>query len=223
MAYVQNYTSLVQSIQRYNNRTNTEFVDAIPEFIGLAIDRISKDLANSHAGNLGLEQYVTPADNLTPGVAIIEKPALWRMTIAFSIAGNPLTETVSNSWNPLQYVSYETLRQNFPDPTVTGFPQFYCDYGFNQWLIAPTPNVAYPAEIAYLGTPFPIDEEHQTNWLTTYAPQVMLYACLVESSVFTQNFQLLEKREQLYAQALMSLISQNEARKTDRFSQRDKD
>lgn len=225
MAYAQTYNSLVDSIQKYNNRSDTNFVNQIPEFIGLAIERITNDLNNSQSGNLGSEIYVYPQNpsTLQPGVSILNKPALWRMTLAMNIGGDKSTQTPSNTWNPLKLRRYESLRQDWPDATQTGFPEFYCDYGYGKWLIAPTPNAAYPIQIAYLQKFTPIDADNQSNWLTQYAPEVFLLQCLVQSSIFTQNSELIEQRKQAYTEALSALISQDKGRQTDRFSQGDKD
>lgn len=105
-------------------------------------------------------------------------------------SGATLTPVIGSSnviRNFLLPRSYEWCREYWPDPTQTGDPRFYADYGFSNWLIVPTPSVVAPIEIAYYQLDNPITSANQTNWLTVNASDLLLYACLVETAPFLQD------------------------------------
>lgn len=97
--------------------------------------------------------------------------------------------------------SYEYARMYWPDSTIVGAPKFYSDYDFNHWLITPTPNGALPVEIAYYQILQPIDEDQTANWLTENAPDLLLYAVMVEAQKFLKNFDTVPQWEAFYQTA----------------------
>jgi hypothetical protein len=54
-------------------------------------------------------------------------------------------------------------------------------------LIVPTPDAAYPFEVNYWQQPPLLDAANQTNWLTDYAPQALLYGSLVQCFPFLKE------------------------------------
>jgi hypothetical protein len=99
----------------------------------------------------------------------------------------PVIGTANVVRNFLLPRSYEWCREYWPNPTQTGEPRFYADYGFSNWLIVPTPSAASPIEIAYYQLDNPITSVNQTNWLTDNASDLLLYACLVETAPFLKD------------------------------------
>ena len=59
--------------------------------------------------------------------------------------------TVGGARQPVLLRKYEYLREYWPSPTATGTPVFYADYDYTNWLIAPTPDVAYAFEVWLAG------------------------------------------------------------------------
>lgn len=212
MAFVLTYSTLINQIQNYAECTDAEFINTLDTFITLAQDRITKD-----AKTLGAELYVQ--SSFTPNVSVLQKPALWRNTITFNV-GNGID---NNTRNQLELRSYEFCREYNRNDTVTGLPIYFCDYGYNNWLVTPTPDQAYPFEIAYLQEFAPLDITHQTNWLTQNAPQVLLYACMLEAMFYQKDQEQSAMWEDRYTKALGTLVVEDKNRITDRYSQRDKD
>ena len=220
MSFVLTYTSLVANIMNYLERSDTATQQTIPMFILLAQDRIAKECKT-----LGLETYVTGV--FTPSVAVVPKPAGWKNTITFNI-GTVVPQPPPPA--PPQYLrtqlpqrSYEFCRMYWPNQTLTGLPIYFCDYGYDNWLVTPTPDQAYPFEIAYMSYVQPIDGTTQTNWLTQYAPEVLFYACMLEAMVYLKDDDRLQVWQQLYQDALAKLDTEDKARYTDRYSDRGKD
>lgn len=206
------YNSLVAQVTGYLERSDSNTIAQIPNFIYQAEQRICRE-----SKNIGFEVYVT--GNFTPDVAVYQKPADWRRNITFNYG----TGSGSNSRNSIQLRTYEYLVSYWPDRTQSGPPLFYSDYGYNQYLVAPTPDQAYPFEYGYLALPTPITVDNQTNWLTDYAPDILLYATLLESMGYLKNDERVSTWQEYYNRALASLNNQDAQRVEDRQSNRDSD
>lgn len=215
MAFALTYSTLTTNIMNYLERTDAATLDTIPMFILLAQDRINKECKT-----LGLEVYVTGI--FTPSQSVIQKPAGWKNTLTFNIGSEP-NAPLANTRNQLLQRSYEYCRLYWPDDTQTSIPLFFADYGYNNWLITPTPDQAYPFEIAYMSFVQPIDNTNQTNWLTQYAPEVLFYACMLEAMIYLKNDERIQYWQGFYQDALGKLDIEDKMRYTDRYSDREKD
>ncbi len=201
------YSTLITQVLNFCERSDTTFVNSIPEFIARAQDRINTDL-----GTLILEIYVTGA--FEPGNAVIPKPARWRRTITFNF-GNGVTDDFRNN---LKLRRYEYLLSYWPDRTETGTPIYYADYGPEHFLIAPTPDLAYPFELGYMETPSTLSLANQTNWMTNYAPSLLFYATLTEAIPYLKNDGRVQLIESKYQSFLQPMIKQDRLRLVDRGS-----
>ena len=163
-----------------------------------------------------MRQVVT--STFSGGTSVIQKPNDWRETISINYG----TGTSSNTRNTLLPRSYEYCRNYWPDPTqASSVVSYYSDYNYNYWLVAPTPNSSYPFEIMYYSTPKPIDDTTQTNWLTQYAPDLLLYACLLEAAPFLKVDERIQVWQALYDRALAAINGEAEARIEDGASSRE--
>ena len=125
-------------------------------------------------------------------------------------------EVSSNgSKSPVLLRKYEYLKSYTPDATTTGLPLFYADYDYDHWLVAPTPDQAYPFEVLYYERLEPLSSSNQTNWITQNAPNAMLYGALLQAVVFLKNDQR-QIFQQKYDMALQSLKTEDIARVGDR-------
>lgn len=110
--------------------------------------------------------------------------------------------------------------QEEADSAQTGAPAYYADYDYNHWLIVPTPDVAYPYEVLFYQLPVLLDEENQTNWLTEEAPQLLLYAVLLEATPFLKNDDRIPVWQQMYDRAASMLNGEDLAKILDRSAVR---
>ncbi len=196
MSFAMTYTSLAQSIQDYAERTDTTFVDHIPEFVAMAENRIAQEIHN-----LGYRRIVT--GNLIIGDSNVAKPARWRETISFSI-----TDPVTNDKIPLFYRSFEYLQMYWPNVADVEVPRFYSDSDYDHWLISPTPDAAYEIQVVYHERPTPLDDINQTNWTTKYAPNLLLAACLLEAQPFLMRPDRQQVWEQMYQTAASAILKE---------------
>jgi len=201
-ASVMTYTSLVENIQSYLERDDTATVDKIPLFIMLAEQIIASQI--KFLGNLTVN-----TSTMTTSTSIIDKPARWHKTVSMNI-------TVSGERQPVLLRKYEYLREYWPNANSTGTPEFYSDYDYTHWLVAPTPDAAYAFEVLYYERIQPLDSANQTNWFTIYAPQALLYGSLLQAMPFLKNDDRMTMWKANYDQIMQTLMAEDKLRIADR-------
>ena len=128
--------------------------------------------------------------------------------------------TIEMDGLPIFARSYEYCRSYWPDEAETGSPQFYADYDYNHWLITPTPAADSNLEVVYYEQPRFLGEDFQTNWLTEYAPDLLLYATLLEATPFLKKDERIGTWQQMYDRAAQALNGEDLKRIMDRSAQR---
>ena len=207
MSYVMTYSSLLVDLRRYLERGFTEQSDPIvfeqlPRLVALAERRIATELK--------LQGFIRAMNVTLPaGVAVLLKPDRWRDTISITANGTPIFTR-----------SYDYLRNYWPDESELGVVEFYADYDYQHWLFAGTPVANTALEILYYELPQPIDDENQQNWLTNFAPNLLLYACLLEATPFLKNDERIQTWQTMYDRAAQSMSGQDIQRIIDRTAVR---
>ena len=214
MAEIMTFDSLKTDIRRYLERgftlaTDQSVFEQIPRLINLAEQRIARELKVE-----GLINVLSGA--LQPGLAVYPKPDRWRQTVSFNFGNG----TDNSTYNQLWPRSYEYLRSYWPDRSKTGTPLFYAEYDYNNWIVAPTPDAAYPFEVlVYQLIPL-LDDANQSNWLTEYAPQLILYGALLEATPFLKNDERIQVWQSMYDRAAQALSGEDLAKILDRAAKR---
>ena len=214
MATSTTFETLKDDVRRYLERGATYASDPvvfeqIPRLINLAERRIARELKVE-----GFIAVVT--DTMVPGQSVYNKPDRWRDTVSINF-GSGASKAVRKS---LFGRVYEYLRAYWPDESQTGEPQFYGDYDYTHWLFAPTPDAAYPFEVLYYELPPLLDDTVQSNWLTEYAPQLLLYGTLLEAAPFLKNDERIPTWQQYYDRAAAMLNGEDLAKILDRSAAR---
>ena len=204
MAEALTYSNLLTDVQVYCERTDQPFVAQIPRFVMLAENRLATEIRG-----LGYEKYATG----TISTSTLAKPERWRETISFNI-------TVSSSRKFLFPRDYDYCRNFHPNPATTGEPRYYADYEYEHFLIVPTPDMSYSFELAYYERPEPLSLTNQTSWTTQYAPQLLLYATLLEAQPFLKRSDLIPVWQNAYDRALQGLSTETSRQYSDRTQQR---
>ena len=75
-------------------------------------------------------------------------------------------------------------------------------------------------EILYYQQPALLGEDLQTNWLTEYAPDVLLYASLLEATPFLKNDGRVQMWTGLYDRAAQALNGEDLSKIMDRSANR---
>jgi hypothetical protein len=207
MSYSMTYDSLLVDVRRYLERGFTQesdqiVYDQLPRLITMGERRIARELKIE-----GFIRAVTTP--LSVGVNVYMKPDRWRDTVSMTVDGTPIFVR-----------SYEYIKNYWPSPAQTGTPAYYADYDYQHWLIAPTPDTAQTLEILFYEQVRFLGDEFQTNWLTEYAPDVLLYATLLEATPFLKNDERVQVWQAIYDRAAQALNGEDLKRIMDRTANR---
>lgn len=197
------YASLVKDLTSYADRGDSDYLAQIPRLIMMAENRIASEIRG-----LGLIKYVS--SSFVMGEATLVKPERWRQTISFQYvkAGKRVT---------LLPRTLEYCRTFWPQGlTALRAPKYYADYDYEHFYISPTPDSAYPFELAYHEKPEPLSDDNQTNWTTQYSPQVLLFAALMEAAIWRKKWDDKQNYETEYNRAASTMAKEDQIRGSDR-------
>lgn len=198
------YDSLIADVMSYADNSNERFVTQLPRLVMLAENRLATDVKG-----LGLIRVVN--GEFISGNPVVDKPARWRETLHLLL-------TVSGQRQFILPRSYEQCRAYWPDQSVTGTPRFYSDYDYEHLFVVPTPASALDFELAYYERPEPLSESRQSNWTTRYAPQLLLYATLLEAQSFLSRPERVPEFKALYDEAKMAVAKEDLRRGTEKHA-----
>ena len=204
------FTELQGDVRNYLERGYSAAVDPIvyqqiPRLITLAERRIATDLK--------IQGFIVAlTSTMVAGTSVYAKPDRWKSTISINF-GTGAGNTVRT---PLFARSYEYVRNYWPDEALTDQPKYYADYNYNNWLVGPTPDQDYPFEVLYYELPPLLSDVVQTNWLTEYAPQLILYGALLEATPFLKNDERIQVWQGFYDRSLQAINNEDLKRIVDR-------
>ena len=167
------FTTLKNALQDYLETTEATFVSNLPTIITQAEDRILKSVQlpdfrkNSTGVTTTSNKYLKcPSDFLAP----------------YSLS-------VDNSgYEFLLFKDVNFIREAYPSSSVTGVPKYYGLFDADTFILAPTPNANFNAELHYFYKPTSITTSSSgTSWLGDNAESTLLYGCLVEAYTFLKG------------------------------------
>jgi hypothetical protein len=176
-----NYTELSNAIQAYTENTEADFVANIPVFVEQAEQRIYNSV-----------QFPSIRKNVT-GVTTtnnkyLECPGDFLAVYSIAIIN------ASGEYEYLLNKDVNFIRQAYPQPTDTGIPRYYALFGPRSndaaeltFILGPTPDAAYGAELHYYFYPPSISVAPFTSWLGDNFDSVLLYASLVEAYTYMKG------------------------------------
>jgi len=137
--------------------------------------------------------------NFTSGNRFLSVPADWMAMYEISVVDG------SGAYSYLLNKDVSFLRESYPDPTVTGVPQYYAIFDKDTLVVAPTPDAVYATEMHYFYQPESIVTAG-TTWLGDNFDQVLLYGALMEAAAFMQAEEdILNLYDIRYDEAMASL------------------
>ena len=168
-------TTLTDSIKEWTENDEATFVAEIPFFIKNAEERIFKVV------DLDLfRKNVT--GTMTNGNKFLEKPSDYLATFSLSYV-NSSSQNVFLLQKDVNYIQEFT-----PNPTTTGSPRFYSSFDVDTFIVAPTPDSSYSVELHYYYRPASLTTDNSgSTWISTNAPDALLYATLVEAYTFMKG------------------------------------
>ena len=107
------------------------------------------------------------------------------------------------------------IQEYTPDSTTTGSPKYYADYDVDNFILAPTPDASYTAELHYFYRPTSLTagSDSGTTWLSENAELALLYGSLIEAYVFMKGEQdILNMYTQKFQEAIVGIKMFGEAK-----------
>tara|TARA_R110000796_G_scaffold22231_1_gene64625 strand:- start:946 stop:1593 length:648 start_codon:yes stop_codon:yes gene_type:complete len=196
-------STLKTAIQDYLETDETTFVANLNTFILQAEERILKsvqipDQRKNVTGNVTTDNRFlgTPSDFLAP----------------FSLA-----VISSDTYDYLDLKHNSFIKEFVSDSTTRGKPRYYAIFDQDSFEVAPVPDSSYTMELHYLAKPLSLTSgaDSGTTYLSTDAPDTLLYGCLLEGAVFLKldpnDIGLYEAR---FKESLLRLKNLGEGRDT---------
>ena len=169
------FDQLKQAIQDYTQNTETTFVNNLDEMIRAAEQRIftTCDLEIFRRNQTG---------TTTNGNQFLNVPADYLASFSLSVLN-------SSSKEFLLQKDVNFIQEFNPNSSTTGVPRYYARFDADNFILAPTPNAAYTAERHCYFRPASLTagSGSGTTWLSTNAPNTMLYGTLVEAYTFMKG------------------------------------
>ena len=167
-------TTLKQSVQDWTENDESTFVGELDFFIKNAEERIFK--------TVDLDYFRKNVEGTTTASnKFLQKPSDYLATFSLSVVSSG-----SNVFLLQKDVNY--LQEFHPDPTVTGTPKYYAQFDVDNFILAPTPSSAFAVELHYYYRPASLTTDNSgTTWISTNAPDALLYGTLVEAYTFMKG------------------------------------
>ena len=192
------YNTLVTQIRNYTEvDANVFTTDVLESFILNAQQRIMMDLPMDSDRFVDQGTMATDVNNIR-----VPAGALFIRGVEVFNAAN---STEAGTWlerRDQTFLSEYVGRLTGPEGSttsgsdVTGKPKYYSMFGGATGLsdttsgsiyLAPTPDANYIFRIYYNKMPDTLESSNQTNYISLYFPQGLLYACLVEAYGFLKG------------------------------------
>ncbi len=217
MAVAMTFTTLQTMLQSYLERgtpSDTTVYQSLPQLINTAERAIARQFKIQ-----GFIQNVV--NQLQAGMPVYQKPDRWRLTVSMNYGTvSTLDPNNQNFREPIFPRSLEYCQTYWPDQSLTGPPEFYADYSYSYWLIVPTPDIAYPWSVNYYQLPPLLDASNQTNWLTDFCPNLLLYRALLECTPFLKDDERVNTWRQFYQEELAAVTQEDMQKAADRSTTR---
>jgi len=209
-----NYTELFQQVQAY---TENIFPDTLVELSGSAnsslvnvTTQINTFIQQAEERIYNTVQIPSLRKNVTGNCSSTSKylacPNDYLSTYSLAVI------QADGSYEYLLNKDVNYIRAAYPDPTATGLPRYYALFGSRlndpnelTFILGPTPDAAYGAELHYFYSPESIVSAG-TSWLGDNYSPALLYGTLVEAYTYMKGeVDMLSAYNTKYNEALQQL------------------
>jgi len=187
-----NYAQLVVQIQDYTENTFT--TTDINNFIQQAEQRIYNTVQLP-----ALRRNVT--GSLSIGNKYLAMPTDWLSTFSLAVINS------ANEYSYLLNKDVNFIRQSFPDTDTDfyGQPQYYAVFDNATFIVGPTPDANYSAELHYFYYPESIVTAG-TSWVGNNFSSALLYGSLLEAYTYMKGEKdVLDNYRNRYDEAMLLL------------------
>ena len=195
------YSTLKSAIQSYTDSTETTFVANLDNFIKAAEQRILNSIDLQY-----FRKNVT--GTVTANNQFLAVPTDYLASFSLSVISSSNKEfLLEKDVNFVQSIN--------PNSATTGTPKYYAFFDINSFILAPTPSADAVAELHYFYRPNSLTAggDSGTTWLSTNAPNAMLYGSLVEAYIYLKGEpDLMKLYTDRFMESLVRLKDYGEAR-----------
>ena len=198
------YAQLKQAIQDYTENDETSFVTNLPLFIRQAEERILKNVQlslfrkNATASCTISNKYLAcPSDFLAP----------------FSLS----LETSGGQKTFVEFKDVSFVQTYTPNSATLGFPKYYAQFDVDNFVLGPTPDDTYTAELHYFYRPASLTAgaDGGTTWLSINAEMAMLYGSLIEAYIYMKGEpDVMQMYTQRFQESILGIKLLGEAKET---------
>jgi len=173
------YTTLIAGLQAWVEDDDSEFTGSINDVLDLAELRLTKDL------DLALFRRTDSTAVMSIGSPNVTKPTIGAPNVLIATKVIYLTNgglTVFPQLRGQDYcVDYEA------GVSANGVPKYWAEASETTYFITPRPALAWTVNVRYLSRPPQLTPSNQTNWLSTYAYDLLFKAALAEAEKFLKS------------------------------------
>lgn len=176
-----NYTELTSAIKGY---AENDFPETVGSFT--SAEQIATFVQQAEQRIYNLVQMPAFRKNVTGNVSTGNKylatPSDWLSTFSLAVIN------ANNEYHYLLNKDVNFIRESYPDtdPAFYGEPQYYAIFDDNTFILGPTPDANYAAELHYFYYPASIVTAG-TSWLGDNFDSVLLYGALLEAAAFMKS------------------------------------
>jgi len=186
------YSDLKTKVASYLART--DLTDQIPDFIRFAELRLRRELRIRQM----LKSVTTTT---TGGDSTVELPSDFLEARDFYVSTNPI--------QPLTYSSPAIFSRNTKS-TTSGKPLDYTILAA-EFKLSPIPDTTYTLELLYFAAPTFLGDSNSSNIFMANAPDVLLYASLLEAEPYLMNDARIQVWGSLYDRGIATLSTSDES------------
>ena len=204
-----NYTELLSNVRNYTEVGSDVLTDAILNvFIINTENKVQKQLDLD-----AFRKFAT--SSFTTGSPFITLPDDFDLERGVQIVDNTTNDRTWAEQRDTTFIDeYNVDRIN-----NTGKPFYYANWDQNTLIFAPTPDAAYTVELWYNKTPDRLSSTNTTTFLSTNAPEILIYGVCAEAFSYLKNPTFVQLYEQKYSQAVQGLsVTQMGRKRRDEYA-----
>jgi len=204
-----NYTELLSNVRNYTEVESDVLTDAILNvFIINTENKVQKQLDLD-----AFRKFAT--SSFTIGSPFITLPDDFDLERGVQIVDNTTKDRIWAEQRDTTFIDeYNVDRIN-----NTGKPIYYANWDQNTFIFAPTPNATYTVELWYNKIPDRLSSSNTTTWLSTNAPEILIYGVVAEAFSYLKNPTFVQLYDQKYSQAVQGLsVTQMGRKRRDEYA-----
>ena len=200
------YTELVAQIREYTETDSNVLTSVI-------IDDFIEHTENRILRELNIPAFVSHQfANFTTNNAFLSLPGGAGPTpVLFATINSMMIYSAAGTGDRtfLERKDVSFMNEYWPDRSITGTPKYYSQWDDNTVYVVPTPDAAYTVEMSMSKLPDRLDTSTTSTWLSSNAPTLMLYGCLIEAFKYLKGpAEMLQMYSQSYGTALEEVATQ---------------